>query len=57
MAAGRNSWRMAPPVIDPAQRRIVMRGRYWKLQGVISTGIVAALIVLAVYLVMKEWGP
>jgi hypothetical protein len=34
-----------------------MRGRYWKLQGVISTGIVAALIVLAVYLVMKEWGP
>ncbi len=40
-----------------AQHRIVMRGWYWKLQEVINTMIVVALVVLAVYLTVKEWGP
>jgi hypothetical protein len=55
MAPGRDGWRMASPLIDPRERKIVMRNRYWKFQNFLSGVIVVALVALAVILDGWPW--
>jgi hypothetical protein len=55
MAPGRDGWRMASPLINPRERKIVMRNWYWKFQNFLSGVIMVALVALTVILVGWSW--
>lgn len=55
MAAGRHSWRMASTVIDPRERKLVVRSRYWRIQDLINAGLYIACFAIAILLAVASW--